>query len=220
MVVLDRTSAGSFSHASAPLVNAHVRLPCTRLATEPCLWYYGRMKGKQPRFPNKYVVIGVMTLLLGLMLLLWTVGELKHPVNLWPVGLLIVGLVFLYFRMFHAGPDSYLFLGIAAFLSGILLLITKLVVHLELTAIWPFFMMICGVALLVYGLRKRGYTRLSLAVPGVATLMLSFLFLPFSLGIIKRPFAEVVTDWWPVILVVLGIALLVLHLVREKAERQ
>ena len=190
------------------------------MATEPSLWYYWLMKGKQPRFPNKYVVIGVTTLVLGLLLLIWTVGELKHPVNLWPLGLLIGGLVLLYFRVFRSGPDSYLFLGIASFLSGLLLLITRIVVHLELTAIWPFFMMICGLALLVYGLRKRGYTRLSLTVPGAATLLLSFLFLPFSLGIIERPFADVVTEWWPLILVVLGIALLVLHLVREKSERQ
>jgi len=178
------------------------------------------MTGKEPRFPNKYVVIGVTTLVLGLLLLLWTVGELKQPVNLWPLGLFVAGLVLLYFRIFQAGPDSYLFLGIGLLLSGILLLITKIVVHLELAAIWPFFMTISGVALLVYGLGKRGYTRLSLAVPGVATLMLSFLFLPFSLGIVKRPFAEVVGEWWPLILVVLGIAILVLHLVREKADRQ
>ncbi len=191
-----------------------------RLATKPGLWYYGCMKGKQPRFPNKYVVIGVTTLILGLLLLLWTVGRLKQPVNLWPLSLLIAGLVLLYFRAFRAGPDSYLFLGIATFLSGLLLLITKIVVPLELTAIWPFFMTICGLALLAYGLRKRGYTRLSLAVPGVATLLLSFLFLPFSLEIAKRPFADVVAEWWPLILVVLGIALLVLHLVRERIDRQ
>jgi hypothetical protein len=178
------------------------------------------MQGTQPRFPNKYVVIGVVTLLCGLLLLLWTVGELKHPVNLWPLGLLVAGLVLLYFRIFRAGPDSYLFLGIAAFLSGLLLLITKIVVPLELRAIWPFFMTICGLALLVYALRKRGYTRLSLAVPGVATLLLSFLFLPFSLEIITKPFADVVAEWWPLILVVLGIALLVLHLVRETSERR
>ena len=107
------------------------------------------MTGKEPRFPNKYVVIGVTTLVLGLLLLLWTVGELKQPVNLWPLGLFVVGLVLLYFRVFQAGPDSYLFLGIGLLLSGLLLLITKIVVHLELVAIWPFFMTISGVALLV-----------------------------------------------------------------------
>lgn len=178
------------------------------------------MQGKQPRFPNKYVVIGVAILVLGLLLLSWTAGGLQQPMNLWPVGLLIPGLVLLYYRIFRDGPDSYLFLGIATLLSGLLLLITKIVVPLELTAVWPFFMTICGVALLVYGLRKQGYTRLSLVIPGVATLLLSFLFLPFSLGIIKIPFAEVVAEWWPLILVVAGLALLVLHLIREKAERR
>jgi hypothetical protein len=178
------------------------------------------MKGKQPRFPNKYVVIGVTLLVGGLLLLLWTVGELQQVANLWPLALFIGGLVLLYFRVFREGPDSYLFLGIGLLLSGLLLLIAKVVVPLELTAIWPFFMTISGVSLLVYGLRKSGYTRLSLAVPGVATLLLSFVFLPFSLGIVKRPFAEVVSEWWPLILVVLGIALLVLHLARDKSERE
>ena len=182
------------------------------------LWYYWGMVGKQPRFPNKYVIMGVTLLVGGLLLLLWTVGNLETVANLWPLLLFVEGLVLLYFRVFRSGPDSYLFLGIALLLSGLLLVISRTVVQLELIAIWPFFMTICGVSLLVYGLRKSGYTRLSLTVPGAATLLLSFLFLPFSLGIIKRPFADVVSEWWPLILVVLGIALLVLHLARDKAQ--
>lgn len=177
------------------------------------------MKGKEPRFPNKYIVVGVFLLLLGLLLLLWTAGRLDQPANLWPLGLLLSGLILLYFRVFRRGPDSYVFLGIALLLSGLLLLITRLIVPLELTEIWPFFMTICGFSLLAYGLRKRGYTRLSLTVPGVATLLLSFLFLPFSLGIVTRPFADVVATWWPLILVALGIALVVMHLVRENSGR-
>ncbi len=174
----------------------------------------------RPRFPNKYVVIGTSFVLAGLLLLLWTVGEVRNPTHLWPILLLVAGLVFLYFRIFRGGPDSYLFLGVASLLSGLLLLITTIVVPLELTAIWPFFMTICGVSLVLYGLRKRGYTRLSLTIPGIATLLLSLLFLPFSLGLVNQPFAEVVTVWWPLILVVLGITLLVLHLAREKANRK
>ena len=174
----------------------------------------------KPRFPNKFVVIGTSFVLVGLLLLLWTVLDVRDLTHLWPLALLVAGLVFLYYRVFRNGPDSYLFLGVATLLSGLLLLITTIVVPLELTAIWPFFMTICGVALLLYGLRKRGYTRLSLTIPGLATLLLSLLFLPFSLGLVKQPFAEVVTEWWPLILVVLGITLLVLHIAREKAGRK
>jgi hypothetical protein len=174
----------------------------------------------QPRFPNKYVVIGTAFVLVGLLLLLFTVGEVRNPTHLWPLAVLIAGLVLLYYRIFRGGPDSYLFLGVASVLSSLLLLVTRLIVPLQLTAIWPFFMTICGLALLLYGLRKRGYTRLSLTIPGIATLLLSGLFLPFSLGLIEEPFAQVVTDWWPLIFIVLGITLVVLHLARDKAGRR
>lgn len=177
------------------------------------------MQGSTPRFPNKLLILGVAILVAGFLLLLWTLGELKQPFNLWTLVPIVAGMVFLYYRVFRSGPDSYLFLGIALLLAGLLLLITRIVVPLELAQIWPFFMTICGVSLLIYGLRKQGYTRLSLAIPGVATLFLSFLFLPFSLGIVERPFAEVVGEWWPLIVVALGIALLVLHVVREKVDR-
>lgn len=175
---------------------------------------------KSPRFPNKYVIMGTSLILVGLLLLLWTVGEVRDLTHLWPLALLVAGLVLLYYRVFRSGPDSYLFLGVALLLSGLLLVVTTIVLPLELATIWPFFMTICGVALLLYGRRKRGYTRISLTIPGIATLLLSLLFLPFSLGLVQQPFAEVVTNWWPLILVVLGITFLVLHLIRGKGGRR
>jgi hypothetical protein len=175
---------------------------------------------RAPRFPNKFVVIGTMFVLAGLLLLLWTVGEVGNAVRLWPLTLLLAGLVLLYYRIFRRGPDWYVFLGVALLLAGVLLIITSFVVPLQLSAIWPFFMTICGVALLLYGLRKSGYTRLSLTVPGTAMLLLSLLFLPFSLGLVDATFSEVVTDWWPLILVLLGITFLALHLARGKAGRK
>ena len=161
-----------------------------------------------------------MFVLAGLLLLLWTVGDVRNASRLWPLALLLGGLVLLYYRIFRRGPDWYLFLGVVLLLSGILLIITSFVVPLQLSAIWPFFMTISGVALTLYGLRKSGYTRLSLTVPGIAMLLLSLLFLPFSLGLVETTFADVVTDWWPIVLVLLGITFLLLHLAREKARRK
>jgi len=177
------------------------------------------MGRQSPRFPNKYVVLGVLAVIAGLLLLMVTTETVRRPVNLWPLLLVVAGLVILYFRVFRQGPDSYLFLGTTLLLLGLLLVVTRVLVPLDLNTIWPFFMTICGLSLFLYGLRKTGYTRVSLVIPGVAAILLSFIFAPFSLGIVTRPFAEVVAGWWPVVFVALGIGLLVAHLARDRVER-
>lgn len=178
------------------------------------------MERPSPRFPNKYVVLGMGTLFLGGLLLLFTTGAVGQPLALWPLLLVIAGLLLLYFRVFRHGPDSYLFLGTTLLLAGILLLVTRILVPLDLSRIWPFFMTISGLSLLLYGLRKSGHTRITLAIPGVAAMLLSFLFLPFSLGFVTRPFADVVAGWWPLVFVALGIALLVTHIARDRADHR
>ena len=169
-----------------------------------------------PRFPNKLIVIGVSFVLLGLVLLLWTAGLLNRAASLWPVILTVAGLVLLYYRVFRDGRDSYLFLGVSFVLSGLLLLAGTTAIPVELGAVWPLFLTIIGVALFFYGLTKRGGTRITFVTPGTAMVLLSLVFLPFSLGIVGAAFSEVVRVWWPLLFVLMGGVLLVSHGVRER----
>ncbi len=176
--------------------------------------YYGAMS--RPRFPNKLIVIGVSFVLAGLVLLLWTAGFLETVASLWPVAAIVGGLVLLYLRVFRDGRDSYLFFGMSLLFSGLLLLAAITAVPVALGSVWPLFLTIIGLALFLYGMRKRGGSRVTFVTPGAAMVLLSFVFLPFSLGIVSARFSEVVRVWWPVLFVLVGGVLVIAHLGRRR----
>jgi hypothetical protein len=173
------------------------------------------MDERSPRFPNKLAIIGVFFILVGGVLLLWTAGYLHRFVSLWPLAPVILGLVLLYFRVFRSGPDYYVFIGTGLVLTGLLLMLVTIVVPVELSRIWPLFMTVIGVAFLAYGFRKQGASRVTFTVPGGAMTLLSLIFLPFSLELVSADFAAFVGVWWPVLLVIMGLALIVAHLGRR-----
>jgi hypothetical protein len=177
------------------------------------------MSGSQPRFPNKFVVLGVSFVLVGTVLLIWTAGFLDRVAALWPLLPLLAGLVVSYYGIFRHGPDYYIFAGTSLVLGGVLLLLTTTVLPTTLARIWPLFMTIIGVAMLAYGLRKRTITRLTFTIPGGAMIFLSGLFLPFSLELVQMDFADFVAVWWPAIFVLAGGSLLFAHLFRAKRQR-
>lgn len=176
------------------------------------------MSAETPRFPNKYVVMGVFLVLAGGILLLWTAGLLVRFANLWSVAPLVAGLVLLYYRVFRAGPDYYVFLGTSLVLSGLLFLLTATALPVEMGRIWPLFLTIIGVALVAYGLRRSSPSRVTFTVPGIGMILLSGLFLPFSLELVSTDFAVFVRIWWPGLLVVAGLILVATHVGKRAGE--
>ena len=178
--------------------------------------YYVAMRERKARFPNKLVIMGVSFVLVGGVLLLWTAGYLKAVGTLWPLVPVLVGLVLVYFRVFQSGPDYYVFLGTSLLLAGVLFLLTNTAVPVELVRIWPVFMTIIGFALLLYGFRKHGAARVTFTVPGGAMVLLSLVFLPFSLELVATDFAAFVAVWWPALFVVVGAVLIGAHAGRSR----
>jgi hypothetical protein len=174
------------------------------------------MGDRSARFPNKLLVIGVAFTLVGVVLLLWTFGYLEGVSAMWPVAPLIGGLILLYLFFLKGGHDYYLFLGMSLALSGALLLLTTTVLPAPLMEIWPVFMMIIGVSLFLYGGRKSGTAKVSVTIPGIAMLVLSLVFLPFSLDLVTVGFVQFVGRWWPVMFVVIGLGLGIAHFIKEK----
>jgi len=178
-----------------------------------------RRKAARPRVPHKLLIVGVFTVLFGLILTLRTTNSLPSIGSLWPVPLILLGLFLLYMAFFKDGPSSYVFMGIFFTLAGTLfLVIHALFTRVDLMHYWPFFLTFAGISLLAYGLRKHGRAQLNLVMPALAIVLLSFVFLPFSLGLIKISFRDFVMTWWPSLIVVLGIALIAADLLRKSRE--
>jgi hypothetical protein len=167
---------------------------------------------KEPKFPNKTLIIGVCCLLAGGLALLSTLGFLPSPGNLWPLPLIIVGMGILYSVFLKGKKDIYILPGMFLSLGGILaLLLNTLISETSLVKIWPAFMLVTGLCLIPYALRKKHRYRMAVLISAFSIIALSCLFLPFSLGIASMSFTEFVLTWWPVLPIVLGVFLLIYY---------
>ena len=113
-------------------------------------------KNKPPKFPNKYLILGVFVFIIGSLFLLWTLGVLPKYEGLWPLPVILIGLFLLYMVFFQHRRDIYIIFGMVLTLGGIfLLLINTVISEKNLIKIWPAFMLITGISLLPYGFRKK-----------------------------------------------------------------
>jgi hypothetical protein len=175
------------------------------------------MENRARRFPNMLLVIGVLLFLFGGLLLLWTFGYLRNVGALWPVIFILFGLFELYEVVFRGRAEVYAFPGMLMALGGIYFLLgTSFMPWRNLIRIWPVFMAITGVSIIPYAFMKRGYARVVLLVPSGAIIILALVFLPFSLHVVSVRFSRFVSEWWPLLVVVLGIGFLIAHFVRGK----
>ncbi|MGA2976569.1 MAG: hypothetical protein ABSF77_14770 [Spirochaetia bacterium] len=168
------------------------------------------IKRKKPRYPNKLLVAGVAVALAGSVLMLGNLGYLPQPGRLWPVAVILVGLFFLYMAWPRGRSDRWIIPGMVCTLGGVVfLLMNTILASQSLARIWPAFMLVTGLSLVPYGFRKKASARTAIVVPGLFISCLALLFLPFSIHHAEGGFASFVTQWWPMILVILGIALIV-----------
>ena len=174
---------------------------------------------KSPKFPNKYLVLGVFVLIIGSFFLLWTLGFLPKFVGLWPLPIILFGLFLLYIVFFQHRRDIYIIFGMVLTLGGILLLLVNTILsEKSLIKIWPGFMLITGISLLPYGIRrKKNRYQIAIVIPSVTIIILSCLFFLFSLDITGLSFQEFVSIWWPALIMILGFSLILLYLFSKKS---
>ncbi len=175
------------------------------------------MNNRAQRFPHKVLIIGIGFILSGALLLLWRLKFLPSVEALWPLALILVGLYFLYRVFLQARSRRLILPGMIFTLSGIFLLLSNTIIPgLTLSRIWPVFMLIAGLSILPYGFGKKTTTRIAIIIPACAIIGLSIIFFPFSLGMIDTSFKEFVLTWWPTLLLLSGVILIISYLMRRE----
>jgi hypothetical protein len=164
----------------------------------------------KPRYADKLLVLGAAILVLGGILLLWSLGYLPGLGNLWPLPFLLLGLFMLYLAYLRGKSQRYIIPGMIFTLGGTFFLLLNTVLYDRgMEKYWPFFMLITGLSLIPYGMKKKGAARTAIIVPALFIAALSLMFLPFSLGAAGIGFLAFVRHWWPLIIVGLGLALII-----------
>ncbi|MFP4510475.1 MAG: hypothetical protein ACLFNQ_10120 [Spirochaetaceae bacterium] len=165
----------------------------------------------------RFFMLGAGFSLLGFVLLMWTLGYLDQLTELWPLLPIVLGAVALVSGFNRDGTETTVFVGIFLTVGGtFFLLITTVGNVVDLSRIWPVFMTITGISLSVLSIRRNPGNRLFLLVPAVVMVLLSGVFFLFSLELVQRDFITVVTLWWPVLFVVIGVGMIVFQLIQRK----
>ena len=171
----------------------------------------------EERLPYKSLIFGVLFILVGTSMLLYTTGVLPKIYDLWPIMLLLFGLVLLYFVFAKGAYDVYLFPGFLFVLIGFSFLIIKILPpSVELKKIWPVFMINTGISLWLYGYSMQKEKRINLFIPGWSLIFLALFFFLFSLDIVKVSFLSFIRIWWPLIFLLFGAFLVFEALFRKK----
>lgn len=179
------------------------------------------MKRLVIRTPRKMLIIGAVFLVFGASLLLRTTGYVEGTFALWPLALVLFGMYLLYRVYFRNGYESNVFSGLFLILAGAFLLLSNTgLFDAEFRHIWPLFMLFAGISLFFYGLKKEGTAKMRMLIPSASIIILSLVFMLFSLRIVSMSFRRFVIMWWPALLVFAGAVLVVLDLVNGRLGRR
>jgi len=169
------------------------------------------MNKKVSRFPHKLLFFGLILIISGSLFLFITL-DLISLKALWPVPSMIFGFFLLYIVYFKNKSDRLIFPGMILLLGGLFFLLLNTVIPgKSLERIWPVFMDITAVSLIPYAIRRKRKTRIGIIISAISIIFLSLIFWPFSL-IKDLDFQDFTLKWWPFLLIMIGIVLIIYYL--------
>ncbi|MBN2352060.1 MAG: hypothetical protein JXD23_05770 [Spirochaetales bacterium] len=179
----------------------------------------------EPRFPNKLLIAGIVLILGGAVFLLWTLGLFPGFLNwfvaLWPLPLMVGGIVMLYLVYLKGKAHHLLLPGMILLLGGLFFLLYNTIIpDTSFERIWPAIMSIAGLALLPYAFKSKKRTRAGLLISAAFLIVLSILFFPFSLKLIETDFVRFTSRWWPGIIVITGMVLIVSFAANKRRRKR
>ena len=166
------------------------------------------------------LILGLICLFLGGGLLFWTVGHIPFVLSIIPLVFICLGVLLLYFVYYLDMNEFYLFMGMFFIQGALFWILKQRILDVYILSLWPVFLLMTGLALLLFALRKRRQKRSIFLVPAITFILLFMVFIPFSLGLAKVSFLDFIRQWWPAGFLVLGIGLLISHFHRSLKEKR
>ncbi|MCL2094215.1 MAG: hypothetical protein FWH12_08515 [Treponema sp.] len=178
------------------------------------------------RFNRKYAARLVFILGLTLMVLgtafLFGFLERASQISITLAFLLVAsGVFFAAWAIRLNKRASYLFFASFFFMAGIYLFLSALdVIALPFSRAWPLLSIFSGLALLPAGWRRYGGFRPSYFVPSCAFILLGSALLVFSLRMVPFSFRYFITTWWPLLVLLGGLTLVLSSLSGKTPPRE
>jgi len=123
--------------------------------------------------------------------------------------LVAVGAVFAIVTVKISRRSLYIFLAGLFLQAGLFFFLSAIdVLPLEFARAWPLLSVFAGVALLPTGWHRYGAVRANYVVLAAAFIVLGSILMVFSLDIVDFSFSQFILDWWPLLVVLAGLVLI------------
>jgi hypothetical protein len=179
------------------------------------------MRASPTKRDDALFLSALVAVLVGTGLLLETTGFMLPVEWAGPLVVMASGGVLLYFALVQGRTGIFLGAGAFLVLSGLVFLFVGSGWGLGRT--WPLLMTSAGLSWLAYGFWTFGRLRINFLVPSVIIVVLSLFFALFSFRIVTVRLTSFIAMWWPLLLIMGGIALFVawsLRAGRAKGRRR
>jgi hypothetical protein len=157
--------------------------------------------------------IGLSFMILGIIFLLGTIAGTSRLSILWSFLFIIIGALCAVFAIKLNKRALYLFFASFFILIGNFLFLSALqIIPFSLAQGWPLLSVFAGLAMLPAGWRHYHKVSNRYLIPSLAFVILGSILLIFSFKVAPFSFRRFIINWWPLLLVVTGIVLILLSL--------
>jgi steroid 5-alpha reductase family enzyme len=158
-------------------------------------------------------IASLVFMILGIAFLLGTMAGISRVSVLWSFLFVIIGALFAVFAIKLNKRSVYLFFASFFILIGSFLFLSALeIMPFSLKEGWPLLSIFAGLALLPAGWRHYRTVSYRYLIPAVAFVTLGSVLLIFSFKVAPFSFKRFIITWWPLVMVVAGIILVLLSL--------
>jgi hypothetical protein len=166
------------------------------------------------RFIARLVFLGgLLLMLLGCAFLLGTAAGISGMSVMVDFFFIIIGSACAFFAVKLNKRSLYLFFATFFILVGFFLFLSSLrIIPLVFEDWWPAVSVFAGLALIPSGWHFYGEIRTRYLVPAVAFIILGAVLLIFSLDMVSFSFKQFILNWWPLLIVIAGLILVLVSL--------
>jgi hypothetical protein len=157
--------------------------------------------------------VGLVLMFLGSGFLLGSLAGVSRISVAGSFLFVILGIICAAMAILLSKRGLYLFLAAFFLQVGFFLFLLALrIFPLRLSESWPLLSVFAGLSLFPAGWRRFGVLRTGYVVPSIAFVILGLALLVFSFDLVAFSFRQFMLDWWPLLIVLAGLVLVLVSL--------
>lgn len=158
-------------------------------------------------------IIGFLFMLFGAAFLIGSLMEISQTLILASFLLILIGICCVFFSIRFNSHSSFLFYSALFFQAGLFLFLDAMhIIPINFYKAWPLIPVFTGIAFLPAGWHRYGKLKANYIVLSVAFIALGSVLLVFSLDLVGFSLSQFIRHWWPLLLLLAGLTLVLIAL--------